>query len=66
MVPSLFIGHGSPYLAVTQNDYSKFLGELGKRIRPKAIVIFSAHWESQSLSYNLYRLYLRYSIKRVD
>lgn len=50
MVPSLFIGHGSPYLAVTQNDYSNFLKELGKRIKPKAIVIFSAHWESRTLS----------------
>ncbi|MBO2535798.1 MULTISPECIES: DODA-type extradiol aromatic ring-opening family dioxygenase [Rummeliibacillus] len=50
MVPSLFIGHGSPYLAVTQNEYSDFLKELGKRIKPKAIVIFSAHWESQTLS----------------
>ncbi len=50
MVPSLFIGHGSPYLAVTQNEYSDFLKELGKRIKPKAIVIFSAHWETQTLA----------------
>jgi 4,5-DOPA dioxygenase extradiol len=50
MVPSLFIGHGSPYLAVQQNEYSSFLQELGQRIKPKAIVIFSAHWESEILS----------------
>lgn len=50
MVPALFIGHGSPYLAVTQNDYSAFLKDLGKRIKPKAIVIFSAHWESETLA----------------
>jgi 4,5-DOPA dioxygenase extradiol len=50
MVPSLFIGHGSPYLAVKQNDYSSFLQNLGQRIKPKAIVIFSAHWESKILS----------------
>ena len=50
MVPSLFIGHGSPYLAVQQNNYSNFLQTLGQRIKPKAIVIFSAHWESEILS----------------
>lgn len=50
MVPSLFIGHGSPYLAVQQNDYSRFLGELGTRYQPKAIAIFSAHWESEVLT----------------
>lgn len=50
MVPALFIGHGSPFLAVQRNEYSKFLGELGGRYKPKAIVIFSAHWESETLS----------------
>ncbi len=50
MVPVLFIGHGSPYLAVQQNEYSTFLKELGKRVQPKAIVIFSAHWESEIVS----------------
>lgn len=50
MVPALFIGHGSPYLAVQKNEYSNFLHELGERIHPKAIVIFSAHWESEILS----------------
>lgn len=50
MVPSLFISHGSPYLAVQKNEYTKFLSELGKRIIPKAIVIFSAHYESKILS----------------
>lgn len=50
MVPALFIGHGSPFLAVQQNEYSQFLGELGQRFKPKAIVIFSAHWESETLS----------------
>lgn len=50
MVPSIFIGHGSPYLAVQQNEYSGFLHKLGKRLNPKAIVIFSAHWESEVLS----------------
>ncbi len=50
MVPSLFIGHGSPYLAVQRNEYSQFLQELGRRWRPKAIAIFSAHWESETIA----------------
>ncbi|MEH7253267.1 class III extradiol ring-cleavage dioxygenase [Neobacillus niacini] len=50
MMPSLFIGHGSPFLAVQQNEYSHFLSKLGNRFKPKAIVIFSAHWESEILS----------------
>lgn len=50
MVPALFISHGSPYLAIQENDYTKFLSELGKRFNPKAIAIFSAHWESDVLS----------------
>ncbi|RKN85364.1 DODA-type extradiol aromatic ring-opening family dioxygenase [Paenibacillus ginsengarvi] len=45
MVPSLFLAHGSPMLAIEQTDYTSFLSELGRSIKPKAIVIFTAHWE---------------------
>ncbi len=51
MMPSLFIGHGSPFLAIQQNEYSDFLRKLGERLQPKAIAIFSAHWESEILSF---------------
>ncbi|WP_147533341.1 DODA-type extradiol aromatic ring-opening family dioxygenase [Bacillus marasmi] len=48
MMPSLFIAHGSPLLAIENNDYTTFLNQLGHNIpRPKAIVLFSAHWESE-------------------
>lgn len=50
MVPALFISHGSPTLAIEQNEYTKFLKELGGRIQPKAIVIFTAHWENDITS----------------
>lgn len=50
MVPSLFISHGSPYLAVQTNEYTRFLNDLGRSINPGAIAIFSAHWESETLS----------------
>ncbi|PYI52183.1 DODA-type extradiol aromatic ring-opening family dioxygenase [Paenibacillus flagellatus] len=45
MVPSLFLAHGSPMLAIEQTDYTRFLAELAGRFRPKAIVVFTAHWE---------------------
>ncbi|MFH7819082.1 DODA-type extradiol aromatic ring-opening family dioxygenase [Neobacillus thermocopriae] len=47
MLPSFFIAHGSPLLAIENNEYTHFINDLGKNLpRPKAIVIFSAHWES--------------------
>jgi 4,5-DOPA dioxygenase extradiol len=50
MVPSLFLAHGSPMLAIEETPYTAFLAELGKQLRPKAIVIFTAHWESPVLT----------------
>jgi 4,5-DOPA dioxygenase extradiol len=46
--PALFVAHGSPALAIEDNDYTKFLRQLGQEQlkRPRAIVIFSAHWDS--------------------
>lgn len=46
-LPSIFVAHGSPTLAVENNAYTGFLAELGASLpRPKGIVIFSAHWDS--------------------
>ncbi|MEY4480097.1 MAG: hypothetical protein RLZZ267_775 [Bacillota bacterium] len=50
MIPAMFLCHGSPFLAVQKNEYSHFLNQLGRKYTPKAIVIFSAHWESDVLS----------------
>jgi 4,5-DOPA dioxygenase extradiol len=47
MMPSLFIAHGAPTLAIEQNHYTRALQELSNRLpRPKGILLFSAHWES--------------------
>lgn len=47
MVPSLFVAHGAPLLAIQDNEYTRFLADYGKKLpRPRAIVIFSAHWEA--------------------
>ncbi|WEK54114.1 MAG: class III extradiol ring-cleavage dioxygenase [Candidatus Cohnella colombiensis] len=47
MIPSLFICHGSPLLALDNSAYTQFLTETGERFKPKAIVMFSAHWEQK-------------------
>ncbi len=49
MLPSLFISHGSPMLALTPTPAHHFLRELGQTLRPKAVVVVSAHWETPHL-----------------
>jgi len=48
MVPSLFLAHGSPMIAIQNNEYTKALKEIGENIKPKAIVLFSAHFEEHT------------------
>lgn len=49
MVPSLFIAHGAPLLAIEDNDYTQFLAQVGANLpRPNAVVLFSAHWAAQT------------------
>ena len=48
MLPAFFVAHGSPMMAVEQNEYTRVLGELGRQLKPKAVVLFSAHWESNT------------------
>jgi 4,5-DOPA dioxygenase extradiol len=43
--PTLFIGHGSPMNAIEDNDFTRTLAALGKRLpRPAAVLCVSAHW----------------------
>jgi 4,5-DOPA dioxygenase extradiol len=46
MLPAFFIAHGSPMLAIEENAYTRFLRGLGASMKPRAILLFSAHWES--------------------
>lgn len=47
MLPSLFVAHGAPLLAIENNNYTKFLKKLANDLpRPQTIILFSAHWES--------------------
>lgn len=50
MLPSLFISHGSPMLALQPGASGPALRRLAAELpRPKAIVVVSAHWESHEL-----------------
>lgn len=50
MLPSLFISHGSPMLALDPGASGPALARLAAELpRPKAIVVVSAHWESERL-----------------
>ncbi|MGC5701094.1 dioxygenase [Pseudomonas sp. NFXW11] len=50
MLPSLFISHGSPMLALEPGASGPALAKLAAQLpRPKAILVVSAHWESNDL-----------------
>ena len=45
--PALFIGHGNPMNAITDNIYKDTWLKLGKSLpRPNAILLISAHWQT--------------------
>jgi 4,5-DOPA dioxygenase extradiol len=48
MLPVIFVAHGAPTIAIEHSRYTLFLRTLAQRLpKPKAIVLFSAHWESR-------------------
>jgi len=50
MLPSLFISHGSPMLALEPGASGPALARLAAELpRPRAILVVSAHWESSDL-----------------
>jgi 4,5-DOPA dioxygenase extradiol len=47
-LPTLFVSHGSPMLALRDSPARRFLQGLGKSLeRPQAILVVSAHWETR-------------------
>lgn len=49
-MPALFIGHGSPMLAIEPNPFTPQWREAAEKIpKPTAIVIISAHWISHGV-----------------
>src|SRR3990167_7370122 len=50
MLPSLFISHGSPMLALQPGASGPALASLASQLpKPRAIALVSAHWESREL-----------------
>ena len=48
MLPTLFISHGSPMMPLRDQPARDFLRGLGNALpRPKAILMASAHWETE-------------------
>ncbi|WP_339220209.1 class III extradiol ring-cleavage dioxygenase [Paenibacillus sp. FSL H8-0332] len=46
MMPSYFFAHGAPSIVLEDNAYTKLLKEFKDHMpKPKAIILFSAHWE---------------------
>lgn len=49
-LPTLFISHGSPMLAIQDSPARQFLQQLGASLpRPRAVLIASAHWETPGI-----------------
>jgi 4,5-DOPA dioxygenase extradiol len=45
LMPSMFIGHGSPMNIIADNSFTRDMINLGRNLtRPDAIVVISAHW----------------------
>jgi 4,5-DOPA dioxygenase extradiol len=45
-MPSVFVSHGSPMLALEAGPYQDALAQFGRSVRPCAIIAISAHWGS--------------------
>ncbi|HEU0186454.1 MAG TPA: class III extradiol ring-cleavage dioxygenase [Gallionellaceae bacterium] len=46
-LPTLFVSHGSPMLSLEDGPARRFLaGWSARQVRPKAILVVSAHWET--------------------
>ena len=45
-MPVVFVSHGAPLVGMEQGAYQTALGAAGRKLHPKAVVVLSAHWES--------------------
>ena len=50
-MPVLFVSHGSPMLALDKENGKAFSDWAKSFVKPNAILVFSAHWETDSLAF---------------
>jgi len=43
-MPSIFVGHGTPMNAISNNKYTEKWRDIGDLFKPKGIIMISAHW----------------------
>lgn len=54
LIPSVFVGHGAPTIAIDNSPAHTFLSGLGVLIpAPKAVLCISAHWETREPTVSL-------------
>jgi len=52
-MPSLFISHGAPSIAIEQDDFTRAVASFGESLRDaRAIAVVSAHWQARSVRVN--------------
>jgi 4,5-DOPA dioxygenase extradiol len=49
-MPVAFFGHGTPMNAISDNQFTKAWERFGRRVKPQAIVVISAHWCTEGVS----------------
>ncbi|MEA2337176.1 MAG: dioxygenase extradiol [Thermoanaerobaculia bacterium] len=52
-MPSLFISHGAPSIAIEEDDFTRAVGAFGQSLRgARAVAIVSAHWQARGVRVN--------------
>lgn len=52
-LPSIFVSHGSPMIALENNATTQALNKIGQNLpKPRLVILMSAHWQSQTLEIN--------------
>lgn len=48
LMPSVFVGHGSPMNLIEKNEFANSLKQMGEIFQPQAILVISAHWQDKA------------------
>ena len=45
--PAIFISHGAPTELIQQGPWQTTMDGIGREVKPRAVIVMSAHWRSQ-------------------